>query len=113
MPFKYSTPIDRIIANSVLDVITGCWIWIAKVRKNNNGNAYPAMSVRWKAGRRKGKVRTIGAHRYVVAIVEGIPLCEVKVSMHRCNNTLCVNPDHLRNGTYLQNNLQSIQEGRR
>ena len=114
---KYETPIDRIIANSTLSNESAygeapCWLWLGKVRENRSGMRYGVLNTRFKAGPRKGKVRTEWAHRFVVRAVKGRILTPRMVVRHLCNNTLCVNPAHLVGGTQKSNMRQMVREGR-
>ena len=102
---RYASQLDRIEANSMPIPFTGCWIWMGSTRRNQSGELYPALSIRRKSGRRRGKVRKVGAHRYAIAAAKGIPLSRVRVCAHLCNQSLCVNPAHLRATTYRVNNL--------
>ncbi len=117
MPFKYKSLIDRIIANSILSNEnfhngTPCWEWIGKYTENRCGTRYPRMAVRVKSGPRKGKVAAEFAHRVVLKGIKGRRLPKGVVAMHLCNNTLCVNPDHLAGGTQSKNVQQAVREGR-
>lgn len=117
MPFKYPTPLHRILANSVVSKHlffegTPCLIWTGSTLVNRNGMRYGKMSVRWRSGPRKGKLRTIGAHRFVVLYVKRLILTTRMPARHLCNNTLCVNPYHIRGGTQSQNVRQCVREGR-
>lgn len=58
-----------------------------------------------------GKATTFYAHRVVYEIAHG-PIPEGKVVCHRCDNTKCVNPDHLFIGSYLDNNHDMMKKGR-
>jgi HNH endonuclease len=70
----------------------GCWIWKGGKRRSGK-NPYGCLSV---------KDKTTSAHRYSYEVFKGtIPL--YKVVMHTCDETLCVNPDHLRLDTQLKN----------
>ncbi len=110
---KYATPLERIEANSMPVPFLGCWIWLGATRRNKYGTAvYPSMSTRRKGGRRRGAVRTVGAHRFAIAAKLGIPIYRVKVAAHICplqENSLCVNPDHIRATTYRVNNLMQAR----
>lgn len=112
MPRKYATVADRIIANSIIDTEnayagTYCWCWIGKVTKNNRGQFYPVMTARV-----DGKVRNVRAHRVVLAEIKGKRMTAKSVALHLCNNSLCVNPEHLARGTQTANVRQCVREGR-
>lgn len=77
---------------------SGCWIWLGAV----NGHGYGSV-------RHKGRVW--GAHRLskcleVGSIPEALAVC------HRCDEQLCVNPDHLFIGTWGDNNRDRESKGR-
>lgn len=113
MPFAYPTMLARIEANSEKIPGCGCWIWTGRTTTNRSGMRYGTMVVRRKAGRKKGKVRTVFAHRVAAALAKGLPLWRVRVAAHRCDVTLCVNPAHLQATTQRANVLQSYERGRR
>ncbi len=51
------------------------------------------------------------AHRVSFRLFKGeIP--EGKIVLHSCDIRCCVNPAHLRAGTYLENNLDCVNRGR-
>lgn len=62
-------------------------------------------------GRIKRLGKTYRAHRLSYRFHKG-PIPEGKIIMHRCDNPSCVNPSHLKCGTYAQNNLDKMRKGR-
>lgn len=50
------------------------------------------------------------AHRVVAALTRG--LLEKDYVMHKCDNRICCNPDHLQVGTALDNFLDMVNKGR-
>lgn len=50
-------------------------------------------------------------HRYIYEITKGqIPID--MVVMHKCDNVLCINPDHLKLGSQVENLKDMIEKGR-
>ena len=80
---------------------SGCWIWTAYA----NAHGYGCMS----SGRRRGE--TWLAHRISWFLHKGIPAEGLSVC-HGCDNTFCVNPDHLFLGTHRQNMQDCYRKGR-
>lgn len=80
---------------------TGCWIWTAATKERGYG-------VIGLGSRKEGIIK---AHRLSYILHKGqIP--EDKVVMHKCNNPLCVNPDHLESGTRKENQQYMVHCGR-
>lgn len=90
---------------------TFCWLWLGAT-KPANVLRYPTISARWKAGPRKGKVKTDGAHRVSLRVFRGRTLRKDYVARHLCNNSLCINPMHLSGGTRKQNTAGMMESGR-
>lgn len=75
----------------------GCWIW-----KGGVTCGYGMFRFKWKMTR---------AHRKSYELYKGaIP--DGSVVMHKCDNPLCVNPDHLEVGTITDNNQDRKRKGR-
>ena len=109
---------ERLIANSVLSVssymeindeVSWCWDWIGA--RAGNGR-YGKVSLRFKKGPRKGKIRHVLAHRLSLVTFKRRYLNTRTVVKHLCNNPLCINPAHLEGGTILTNNRQTVRDGR-
>lgn len=103
---------ERVVANSVLgDELTYAgeprWLWMGAIDRGG----YPTMGVRWKSGPRKGKVRTLRAHRESVKAFTGRTVRKDYVVRHLCGVRCCVNPAHLQGGTQKQNVADSLAHG--
>lgn len=73
---------------------SGCWEWSGSV----DSKGY-------------GRFRDTKAHR--IAYEEWVgPIPEGHVVRHRCDNPLCINPEHLRTGTHAQNVEDRVERGR-
>lgn len=82
-----------------------CWEWTA-ARGWNNGvpnSGYGQYNVH-----RKG----VYAHRYAWEITNG-PIPEKTLVLHKCDNPICVRPDHLFLGTHNDNMADMTMKGRR
>ena len=109
MPSKGSTgnirkredPILRF--NQKINKQGSCWNWTGSI--NNKGYGTFGLSFGWR------EYTQTYAHRYSYTINKGlIPkgLCVI----HKCDNTKCVNPDHLFLGTMKDNTQDMISKGR-
>lgn len=114
---KYDSMEERLIANSVQSETrayngTACWEWIGRITVNRSGMRYGTLNIRAKRGPRKGKTVTHFAHRVALKVFKGRRLTTKSVAKHLCNNTLCINPEHLVGGTQKSNVRQCVREGR-
>jgi len=80
-----------------------CWPWTG----GTNGNGYG----RFKRDK-KNEFRTEYAHRFALQVKLGRGLKEGMVAMHTCDNPLCVNPNHLVEGTQGDNVQDAKDKGR-
>ena len=87
--------IDRF--NSKIDRSGDCHIWTGQKNNAGYGVFYSANM-------------TLLAHRLVRAMHGGDLM--TPVVMHTCDNPSCVNPDHLVDGTYLENSQDMYAKGR-
>ncbi len=79
--------------------ITGCWWWMNSPAEDGYGRIYY-----------DGHLRL--AHRVAWELEHGIPIPPGLVAMHTCDQPPCVNPAHLRLGTFADNNRDRARKGR-
>jgi hypothetical protein len=82
---------------SIPEPNSGCWLWLGSV-----------VSVGY--GRVKRDGITMRAHRLSYLLFKG-PLISGLQVRHLCNNKLCVNPDHLEQGTQHENAQDFVRTG--
>ena len=88
--------IDRVFSLCIPEPTSGCWLWLG----STNGR-YPQIKV---------KRKNVYAHRISCESVYG-SLGDLN-ALHKCDNALCVNPDHLYPGTQKQNVDDCRKRGR-
>lgn len=74
-----------------------CWIWTGALTSRGYGHLYAGKTVR--------------AHRFAFERAHG-PLGAGVVVCHRCDNRLCVRPDHLFAGSLSDNMRDMVAKGR-
>lgn len=83
---------------SKVDKSGECWMWLGSKVGMNYGQFYL-------------QGRTRRAHRVAWEIAIG-PIPDGLCILHICDNPSCVNPRHMRLGTYADNNKDAAQKGR-
>lgn len=79
-----------------------CWEATSHRVRNSDRYSYPVVT-------RHGKKQDM--HRYSYELHHGkIP--QGMIVRHKCDNPLCINPDHLEIGTIADNNRDTIERGR-
>ena len=76
--------------------VNGCRNWIGGTLPNGYGSFYY-------------NKRDHTAHRIAYHFAYNVPLDQLKIVQHLCNNRLCCEPTHLRNGSQKEN-LQYMSE---
>lgn len=97
--YLVSRSFESFIARVYPEPNTGCWIWGGKMPDKKR---YPEVSVNG---------NKIAAHRYSYQHYNGDFNKSLHV-LHKCDNTYCVNPDHLFLGTHQQNMIDRDSKGR-
>ena len=85
--------IERIEALSIPEPTTGCWLWI--------GQTHASRTIEY--GRIQVLGRRMRAHRVALGCRLGRKVRCDRVVRHLCDTPLCVNPEHLAEGTQRQN----------
>src|SRR4030095_2085697 len=92
---------DLFNAKWVPEPFSGCWLWIGAAIEGYG-------TIR---GSRDEKFKNTLAHHVSWRLHRG-PIPKGFIVMHKCDTPCCVNPDHLRVGTYRDNRIDAKKKGR-
>ena len=108
MARKSITPSDREIKRFYKFVSpepnSGCWLWTGACINTGYGVFCIGRVV-------DGDKRNVLAHRMSIGLA-GAYVPDDKCVLHKCDNKVCVNPDHLYIGTVKDNSRDAVERGR-
>ncbi len=90
-------PIERFNQKYIIDETTGCWNWVAGLNNLGYGN--------FRVGDKVLKAHRFSYEYFVGPLDESLEIC------HKCNNSKCVNPEHLRQDTRSSNMIDRAIDG--
>ncbi len=94
---------DRFEAKTCPEPNTGCLLWTGATGSAFSGGAYGSMKITTRMNR--------GAHRVAWELERG-PIPDGLSVLHRCDQPLCVNVDHLFLGSHAANMADMATKGR-
>lgn len=94
--------IERIERFSIPEPMSGCWLWFGGFQTNPAGMRYGTLSY----GGQKWRAHRLSYEAFREPIPAGLYVC------HSCDNSLCVNPEHLFVGTHQDNVDDRERKGR-
>jgi hypothetical protein len=83
---------------------SGCWLWVGACA----ADGYPRITI---GSITDGTKKSVRVNRFVCESIHGLP--EGHHALHKCDNIICINPDHLYPGTPSQNTKDCIDRRRR
>lgn len=92
-------PIERFLAKTRINA-GGCWDWLG-----STDGRYGRFALTHK--------REVKPHRFIWEWVNDCPFPDGLESDHTCNNTNCVNPQHIEPVTHSENQLRAYRRGRK
>lgn len=93
---------EMLEANSIPEPNSGCLLWLRGVSDGRNPRSYPVW--RWQGRKRQVTHLVLGLKG--VEVPRGFKAC------HRCDNTICINEDHLFVGSDKDNMADASRKGR-
>lgn len=110
---KHPSMKERLLANSVESLEHSydgipCRDWTGVIDRGGYGR----VTIRYRRGPRKGKVKSELAHRASVRAFKDRIVGTKDVVMHLCNRRCCIEPLHLLGGRQKQNVRQCVEQGR-
>ena len=97
---RVNLTVDYFRARTVVDPVTGCWIWQGCIAATGYG------------GMTRRHTGSQLAHRNSWVVANGRPIGPQMNICHRCDVRACVNPEHLFLGTRSDNMVDCRQKGR-
>lgn len=85
--------------NYIPEPFSGCWLWTGTI----NGRNYGSIGF---------ESKTMAAHRISAMLFLNFDIDNNLQILHKCDNTLCVNPNHLFIGTTYDNIRDRVSKGR-
>jgi HNH endonuclease len=89
---------ERLLANVLIDPITGCWNW----QRGKFQQGYGMIQI----DHCRQRAHRVSFSEFVGPIPDGLFVC------HRCDNPGCINPSHLFLGTAQDNSSDMVAKGR-
>jgi HNH endonuclease len=90
--------IERFMKFVIPEPMSGCWLWLGNLTRGNYG-------------RFRFHTKEVRASRASYEFFKGNIPADLLVR-HRCDNSYCVNPDHLEIGTHQDNYDDMVRRGR-